>query len=106
MLLGVWVMLVPLFLGFPGSWNGPILVVTGILIVFIAYRSEPTSSTKEPAVSADAPYAEHRSEPAPASPDVALQDMIPPAAPPVPPPVPPFIPPASPIIDANAETAP
>jgi hypothetical protein len=96
MLLGVWVMLIPVFFGFPGSWNEPILIVSGILIVFIAYRSEPRSP-QEPAAPADAPYVEHRSEPAEASPNPPVQDMIPPAAPPAPS--------DTQIIDDNAETA-
>lgn len=37
MILGVWVMLI-LYLGFPAHWDKFLLLVTGLVIIFIAYR--------------------------------------------------------------------
>jgi hypothetical protein len=36
-IIGVWVM-VFLFLGFPSSWEKALAILTGLLVIFIAYR--------------------------------------------------------------------
>lgn len=46
-LLGVWVA-VFLFLGLPSSWHLAIAVITGLLIVIIAYTLPAPAKTAEP----------------------------------------------------------
>ena len=49
--LGLWTM-VFLFLGFPSTWDKWLAVITGILIIAIAYKMNPEK--KAPATAADA----------------------------------------------------
>jgi TRAP-type C4-dicarboxylate transport system permease small subunit len=59
-IFGVIVAILP-FLGFPSSWIAVLSVIIGILIVFIAYRIQPNSISKN---SKEAmPFSEHKSEP-------------------------------------------
>ena len=56
MIIGVWVMAL-LFLGFPSSWDKILYVITGLIIVIMAYNSKPEIS--EPA--SNVPFEEYRS---------------------------------------------
>lgn len=59
MVLGVWVAVL-LFLGFPSSWDKLIAVVSGLLVLFVAYRLNPDAKPR----SADPmPYVEHKNTP-------------------------------------------
>ncbi len=60
MVLGVWVMVL-FTLGFPANIKQILAVVTGVLIVVIAYRIKPDSATHRSDPSS-LPYAEHRNE--------------------------------------------
>lgn len=66
MLMGVWIMLLP-FLGFPSSWGKIIALVSGLIVIILAYalRSPVPSNPSE-----HMPYVEHRAEPG--------KDIIPP----------------------------
>jgi len=71
-IIGIWVMAI-LFLGFPSSWDKVLALVTGFIIICIAYSIR---SEKRSASSSQVPYAEHRSVPASAS--EAVHSPIPP----------------------------
>jgi hypothetical protein len=58
MVLGVWVMAF-LFLGFPGSWDEPILALSGLIIVAVAYRLKVTSKTAAQNEPSGISYVEH-----------------------------------------------
>ena len=58
MLIGVWVM-VFLFLGFLMVWEQVIAVVTGLILIVMAYRSAPHEET---ATTSSVPFIEHKSE--------------------------------------------
>jgi hypothetical protein len=49
-IIGVWVMIF-LFLGFPSSWEKVLAILTGLLVIFLAYRIKfkEASPPKEPA---------------------------------------------------------
>jgi len=59
-LLGVW-NIVFLFLGFPAGWNKVLAIVSGTLIVIIAYGVYNDRSKKK-ITSEHHPYTDHRSE--------------------------------------------
>lgn len=56
MVLGVWVMFF-LFLGVPQGWKEILAVITGILIIGVAYRLAPE---KRVISSSHVPYVEHK----------------------------------------------
>jgi hypothetical protein len=57
MILGVWVMIF-MFLGFPVSWVKIIALISGALVVILAYRMPPGTRTDP---GKNLPYVEHRS---------------------------------------------
>ena len=62
MLLGVWIAIF-LFLGFPSAWEELLAVVSGIVIIGIAYRMVPEvkiSAGQE--AHKDIPYVEHKAD--------------------------------------------
>ena len=65
MLFGVWTALF-LFLGFPSAWDRILAVVTGLLIIIIAYRIPPQvkccSDDCECEEKKDVPFIEHKTE--------------------------------------------
>ena len=59
MIIGVWVILI-LQLGFPDSWDRFLLVLTGLIIIFMAYRMKAElGSTDSPRN--ERPYVDHHS---------------------------------------------
>ena len=58
MIVGVWVAVLP-FLGFPTSWDTFFAVVSGIVVVGLAYSLRQKT---RPLAGSDVPYVEHRSE--------------------------------------------
>lgn len=61
MVLGVWVMLL-FSLGFPSELKVVLAVITGLLIVIIAYRLKSDQSGTASTTNADLPYADHHNE--------------------------------------------
>ena len=61
MLLGVWVIAF-LFLGFPSSWHNVLAVLTGILMIILAYR---LPSEAKPENKTAVPFIEHKNPPVP-----------------------------------------
>lgn len=62
MLLGVWIMAVSYFGGFPSPWNKLILIASGLLVVLVAYfmkSDAPKLPKKE-----EHPYIETKTPPA------------------------------------------
>jgi len=59
MLLGVWVIILGSQLGVPGFWKEALAVVTGLVIIFIAYKLKPDGSSKPPVPKS---YIEHHKE--------------------------------------------
>ena len=60
MLLGVWVMILGSQLGVPGFWKSALAVVTGLIIIFIAYKLRPDGSSRPPVPKS---YIERHKEP-------------------------------------------
>ena len=60
MVFGVWLAILP-FLGFPLDWEKALACLSGLLIVFLAYRLRPEAVTKSDP--ADMSYSEHKSDP-------------------------------------------
>jgi hypothetical protein len=59
MIFGVWLAILP-FLGFPLDWEKALACLSGLLIVFLAYRLKPADAAKnDPSAMS---YAEHKSE--------------------------------------------
>ena len=58
MILGVWIVIF-LFLGFPSSWDRVFALISGLLIVIIAYRLKSETSTRS---LGNMPYVEHKSD--------------------------------------------
>ena len=56
-IIGVWVM-VFLFLGFPSSWEKALAILTGLLVIFMAYRIK----IKENFSAGSAPFTDNLSE--------------------------------------------
>lgn len=56
MAFGVWVIILP-FLGFPGFWEKILMLLTGIIIVVVAYSVRPSI---RPTTSSNIPYVEHK----------------------------------------------
>jgi len=74
MLLGVWVLVLP-FLGFPGGWLKTMSIITGLVVIAVAYRMKPANLPIKAA--SDKPYVEHKAEQKaaePAAPPVADKD--------------------------------
>ncbi|MFA6295363.1 MAG: hypothetical protein WC666_02990 [Candidatus Paceibacterota bacterium] len=65
MLFGVWIMFF-LFLGFPSAWDRILAVVTGLIIMIIAYRIPPQvkccSDDCRCEEEKDVPFIEHKTE--------------------------------------------
>ena len=59
MIIGVWVMVI-LYLGFPGNWDRFLLIVTGLIVIFIAYRMK-SGSEEKPAKKEEPPYVDYHS---------------------------------------------
>ncbi len=59
MILGVWMMVLS-SLGFPADIKQILAIVTGVLIVIVAYRLKPDSAAH--ASGSSVPYIEHRNE--------------------------------------------
>ncbi len=62
MVIGIWVMILcgP---GFPDSIKEILAIITGLLIIFIAYRMKPESASSRPSAEQSLPYMENRTEP-------------------------------------------
>ncbi|MDB5239091.1 MAG: hypothetical protein JWO00_426 [Candidatus Parcubacteria bacterium] len=60
MVLGVWILILP-YLGFPDDWKKNIALVTGILVVIIAYKVKPDAVSRI-SDAQNLPYIEHRNE--------------------------------------------
>jgi len=61
MIFGAWVVLF-LFLGFPRGWDKAFAVISGVIIVGVAYKLPQ----KKASVPTDLPYIEHKTQPRPA----------------------------------------
>lgn len=63
--IGLWTMAF-LFLGFPSSWDKVLALVTGLILVIMAYSLRPDRSldSRNPVRREHVPYVEHKSEPA------------------------------------------
>ena len=71
MLIGVWV-IVFLFLGIPIGWKQAFAVLTGLAIIFLAYRlPAPQKSTDEHAI----PFVEHKSDSRESAPETSVSDV-------------------------------
>ena len=58
MLIGVWIMIF-LFLGFPIGWEQVLALITGLVIIIVAYRMPPFIRE---AKASSIPFVEHKSE--------------------------------------------
>jgi len=65
MVFGVWLAILP-FLGFPLDWEKILACLSGLLVVFLAYRFNQESAAKKEDTDAVS-YSEHRSAPTPAA---------------------------------------
>lgn len=60
MVFGVWLAVLP-FLGFPSDWKPVLACLSGLLVVFLAYRLKPVNATKDDPSAMS--YAEHKITP-------------------------------------------
>jgi len=57
MIIGVWVILI-LYLGFPASWDRPLLIATGLILIVMGYRLK--LAPKEPTAPVSAPTPDYK----------------------------------------------